>query len=305
MAEILVAVCTLNPNAEKFKRVITSIINQTYRNYRLVVIDNASTYFPGDLLKDVKCEVYLERNQGNSFARHAAISKWHGEELLIFVDDDNILDDTYFEKAIESRRLFPDWGAYGGQQYPSENLPSSKLTRAMFPYLGIRSLGTTVIERDATMTWNELEPIGAGMCLSKDVVKRFLDISLREQSGYFSLGRKGKGLLSGEDSFIARQASPLKLKYGYNPGLKLEHLISPKRLGILYLCRLMFAYGRSDVILDSALGIEPSYPYPRTMIQAFRNYFWQVSKSRAGFIIGMRQLGIYTESKVFSNVFLK
>jgi len=305
MARVLVAICTHNPEPAKFKKVLNSIAHQSLQDFRLIVVDNASARFPKELLVNLNHEYYFENRLGNAYARFTALSKWNGEELFIFVDDDNILDSNYFEVAIRSMHDHPDWGVFGGQQYPSRTLRTSKITKELLPYVGIRSLGFDVLETNATLHWNELEPIGAGMCLSGAIVKYFLNMQLDEEKKYYSLGRKGRSLLSGEDSYIARFAAKLSLKYGYNPELKLEHLIWQKRLKLWYLFRLLYAYGKSDVILDSALGIQPTYPYPRSFVQALQYYSWQLLKSRAGFIIGIRQWGIYSESKNIKNDVLK
>jgi glycosyltransferase involved in cell wall biosynthesis len=301
MAEILVAICTYNPDEKKFGEVLKSIKQQTFKKYRLIVIDNASSNFPTYLLDDIKHELYVELNRGSSFARFNALSKWHGEKLFIFVDDDNILDIDYFQKAIKNCRDYPNWGGFGGQQYPDQNLRMNKITLEVLPYLGIRSLGEMKLQQSASLNWNKLEPIGAGMCLSNIVVEYFLNLPDERLDKYFSLGRNGKKLLSGEDSFIVRQAANLGMQFGYDPHLRLKHSIKPERVKILYLCRLLFSYGKSDVILNDALGIEPDHPYPSTLLQTFLEYLWQLMKGKAGFIIGLRQIGIYCEIRKMKN----
>ena len=296
----LVAICTHNPELDKLDKVLSSIFSNVVPK-RVLIVDNASTNgIPFKLAKKFKTEYVLENRLGNSFARHKAIEFAKSNELLIFVDDDNYISDTYIETALRLSHMHPDWGAFGGKQLPIENLHVKRKFRSLLPYVGIRSLGNEKKDSMATPFWSELEPIGAGMCISPDLIDKLKSL-LENNFSYYSLGRKGAGLLSGEDSFIARTAHLYSLKWGYSPELQLTHDIKAKRLTTKYMIQLMHSYGLSDVSLDTAIGNFDHFPYPSSFWKALQSWFYTTVSHKSGWIIGFRHLGQYRALKSFQS----
>jgi hypothetical protein len=96
------------------------------------------------------------------------------------------------------------------------------------------------------------------------------------------LGRKGRqGLGSCEDSLMMRGAARLGLKAAYVPNLVLFHHLSPHRLKLGYLLRLMRAYGPSHVALERALNGAVETPKYYADPVEFRKMLWWVLKSEA------------------------
>jgi hypothetical protein len=114
---------------------------------------------------------------------------------------------------------------------------------------------------------------------------------------YFSLGRKGKRLLSGEDSYLARQAFFSNLDWGYSPKLNLLHDIDPKRLSIRYFARLFVGYGRTDVMLNLILNAKRDYALPIGTIGALESYFGSFILKKNGPLFPIFHLGQYFELK--------
>ena len=85
-----------------------SVLNQTYSEFEVILVDDGSTDESGD-----KCDYYAQRdervrvihkkNQGVSNARNTGVMKAEGEYLL-FVDSDDCID----ERMIESLVLFSE-----------------------------------------------------------------------------------------------------------------------------------------------------------------------------------------------------
>jgi len=296
--KICVVVCTHNPIIEKLSRVIKCIDeNRKTSDFRLVIIDNASNN-SGEIqnLCNGSTEYFYEGQKGNSHARYRALKMLRRDELLIFVDDDNYIAPNFVEQVTRISAMHPECGCFGGRSYPSPYLKRARWKIDLLPYLGIIDRGSEVKLGDATLNWNNLEPIGAGMCVRPEVVKVCLD-SIEKQDSYFELGRAGTSLLSGEDSFIARQTTKLNLQYGYFPDLKLIHDIKPERLRLVYLAKLLYGYGKSDVILNETLEAKPAYPYPKNTFECLMRYFYISKKGFAGLIIGFRQFGQFFASK--------
>lgn len=92
-------------NGPLLPRFFESIVNQTYQNWELVIVNDGSTdntlaVCEEYAARDARIKVYKQENQGQSAARNLALDKIHGD-LVAFVDgDDAIKPDTY-QKAIE------------------------------------------------------------------------------------------------------------------------------------------------------------------------------------------------------------
>lgn len=92
-------------NSEKtIERCLESVINQTYRDIEVIVVDDGSTdrtyeivYKYGVLDKRIK--IIQQKNQGVSAARNIGIENAYGE-YLSFVDSDDIVYPQYIEKML-------------------------------------------------------------------------------------------------------------------------------------------------------------------------------------------------------------
>lgn len=302
ISRVVVAICTHNPVKEKLEKVVLSIINNSVACRILIVDNDSDNLVPEIIAKEYKLEKITEPRLGNSYARFTAIQNVYENELLIFVDDDNYLSDQYVDYALRLTNEHSDWGAFGGKQIQSSELIVRKLFKPLLPYVGIRNPGPVKLESLATPHWAELEPIGAGMCLSPTLVS-YLKNSLAQSSHFFDLGRKGSALLSGEDSFIARSAFFIDLKWGYSPNLFLVHDINHNRVNLNYFCRLLFSYGISDVYLDKAIGNTNHYPYPDSFFNAFIRWFYTTIQHSGGWILGLRHFGQLIGSRRLSKEF--
>lgn len=94
-------------NAEKYlERCIYSILNQTYKNIELILIDDGSTDFSSKICdkwryKDNRVIVYHIKNRGPSNARNYGLKVATGR-FIAFVDADDFLNLDMYEKMIEN-----------------------------------------------------------------------------------------------------------------------------------------------------------------------------------------------------------
>lgn len=90
--KISVIVPTYN-NEKTIRKCIDSIINQSYKNLEIIVINDGSTDNTREILKEYKDKitVYEKSNEGVSSARNLGIEKCNTEYLL-FVDADDYLE---------------------------------------------------------------------------------------------------------------------------------------------------------------------------------------------------------------------
>ena len=84
---------------------ITSILNQTYTNFELILSDDGSTDGSGAIADkyaaaDARVKVIHKPNGGSSSARNAAI-KIAGGEYYSFIDSDDYVEPDFLEKLME------------------------------------------------------------------------------------------------------------------------------------------------------------------------------------------------------------
>ncbi|MTO48233.1 glycosyltransferase, partial [Turicibacter sanguinis] len=86
------------------KRCIDSILNQTYKNLEIILINDGSTDESGKICEeylklDNRIKVYHTNNKGVSVARNIGLMNISGK-YLTFVDSDDYLDPHMYEKMI-------------------------------------------------------------------------------------------------------------------------------------------------------------------------------------------------------------
>lgn len=89
-------------NTEKYLRhCIESVLNQTHKNYEIIVIDDGSTDGSGAILDDYKTDerfkIIRQENHGQSHARNVGIEEAQGDYIL-FLDSDDLLESWLLEK---------------------------------------------------------------------------------------------------------------------------------------------------------------------------------------------------------------
>ena len=88
-------------NVEKYiKKCINSILNQTYKNYEIIIINDGSTDKSKKILESYKnidnIKIINQTNKGLSVARNIGIKNASGDYLL-FVDSDDYIDNDLLE----------------------------------------------------------------------------------------------------------------------------------------------------------------------------------------------------------------
>ena len=181
-------------------------------------------------------------------------------DLLVFVDDDNVLDLwTTWRPPREYQRM-PFLGSWSGQCRPEFEQPPPEWTRRYWGNLVVREFDQDVGSRSSRLT--ETMPCGAGLCVRRAVAHQYLHL---HDSGKRSmlLDRVGNSLMSGGDNDLAACACDLGLGVGLIAALKLMHLIPPERLTVEYLTRLAEGIAHSSTVLDAERGVVASQ---RTML---------------------------------------
>jgi GT2 family glycosyltransferase len=234
-----VVICTHNPRVDYFEQCLEALSKQTLSkdSWELLVVDNASeSALPGgfDFSWHHDARVVREEKLGLTPARLRGIREAKGD-LLVFVDDDNVLDADFLDVAVRTAKEKTFLGSWSGQCRPGFEQPPPEWTRRYWGNLVIREFENDVWSNLPRLA--ETIPCGAGLCVRRSVAEHYLQL---HESGKrsFQFDRTGDSLLSGGDNDLAGCACDLGLGVGLISSLKLIHLISKERLTEDYLARL-------------------------------------------------------------------
>jgi glycosyltransferase involved in cell wall biosynthesis len=217
--------------------VLTALKEQTLpmSEWELLLIDNASQNPLQDLLDlswHPASRVVLEPEPGLTPARLRAIAEVQSD-VIIFVDDDNVLDTSYLSESMRIAQQFPCLGAWGGQLLPEFEIP---------PAAGLADLVEALAVREFQQArWSNYDsstcPYGAGLCVRTCVADRYAQIVATDLIRR-SLGRRASSLVGGEDLDLAMTAFQMGMGNGLFPQLKLLHLIPKHRVESDYLYKI-------------------------------------------------------------------
>lgn len=91
------------------KKCLSSILNQTYKNFELVIINDGSTDNTLKKIKEMNIKhrnvIVTTKNSGISAARNRGIDESSGE-YITFVDSDDVIEPDYLEYLLELAKKF-------------------------------------------------------------------------------------------------------------------------------------------------------------------------------------------------------
>lgn len=284
-----VIVCTHNPKEDYLDRVLQSLQAQTLllSEWELLIIDNASQQPVASERVDwhPHARVIREEQIGLTVARLRGFRE-ATQDLMVFVDDDNVLDPNYLNHVVQIFREHPGLGAIGGKSLPEFEIAPPGWMTEFYKILALRDFGEDVLTTAAAFgavkphDYPEFAPAGAGMALRRRAFASY-ESRVIHSSARLALGRTGKQLISGEDNDIILTLMNAGWDVGYFPQLQLTHLIPATRLQPEYLARLNQASSRSWVQVLSIHGIRlwrkiPRWTViPRKLRAFFRYRPWQ------------------------------
>lgn len=249
---LTVALCTHNPRPDFLQRTIEGLRSQTLlkSSWTFLIVDNNSTnpLCESMFAWDGNLQVCREDRLGLVHARLAAIDAAK-TDLIVFVDDDNVLDPDYLAECVSIGNQFPRMGAWGGQTRPDfiDGQPE-EWTRRWWGYLAISGIGCDFWSSDPVD--NRFIPFGAGLVVRRDVAERYAEM-VRQSPQRRQLDRVGTALGSCGDTDLALTAVDLGYGVGRFQKLQMIHIIPGGRLTESYLTRLVKGTTCSAIILNS------------------------------------------------------
>jgi len=290
MLDLSVIICAHNPRPHYLGRVLEALRSQTLpkSEWELLLIDNSSSTPLGaqwDISWHPNGRHCLESELGLSAARQRGIRESSGT-VLVFVDDDNVLDANYLSIALRIGREWPRLGTWGsGATIPEFERQPPETVKALLPFLALRDADAP---RWGNVPVSESTPWGAGLCVRREIAVAYCD--LNEQSGFKITDRKGKSLLSCGDVEISYVARCRGFGTGVFPELRLVHLIPKERLSTHYLLNIYQASHTSYLLLTYKWsGSVPSYPFrPRALLSVLKNWLTRRGLDRRRYFADLR-----------------
>lgn len=268
--EISVCICTHNARRDYFPRVLAALATQTldHERWELVIVDNKSQTPVSDWvdLSAIKhARIVSEPILGLTHARIRGIRTVAGE-IIVFVDDDNVLDENYLKNALRIMTEKPFLGAIGGKCKGEFAAPLPSWAKFYLPYLAVADHGVNPIYIHHVNTYMPWYPYGAGMVIRRSMAEAYVE-QVEASPGRKMLGRRGTSLTSAEDIDMILVIMDSGLAIGYFPDLSLTHIIPRQRLRFSYMRRLIYHsnYSLYQLMLARKIPFRPR-PWPMTYI---------------------------------------
>ena len=257
-------VCTHNPRPDHLGPTLEALRAQTLPldEWEFLLVDNASDR-PLDGRIDLSWHpggrIVREDRLGLTFARLRSFEESQAP-VLVYIDDDNLLDPTYLARVLDDFEADPQLGAVGGRSIPQYETPPPPWFDGLGIDLACRDLGDEPIlaswSDGAARTYPAAAPVGAGMGLRREAYAAYVDGAAHDPRRT-ALGRSGTSLASGEDNDIILSVLAAGWRVGYDPALRLTHLIPSGRLTPAYLGRIAEGSSKTWVLVLGLHGIRP------------------------------------------------
>ena len=238
--------------------------------WEVVVVNNASS----DETAQVAAKLWQELGSptalrvvdepipGLSRARERGIASAQ-YPTLVFVDDDNWLDEHYVRNASETLRAYPEVAVIGASIRARFEVPPPPWFPQVQHFFAIGAQGP----HEGDITEQKPHVAGAGMVVRKSALE---DLK-RQKFKPLLVGRQGAAASSGEDYEICYALALAGWRIWYDSRLKLTHFIPAQRLSNAYLWRLADGIRRAGPVLacyEIALC--------GTKVRALQFYFYRV-----------------------------
>ncbi|MCE2594211.1 glycosyltransferase [Motilimonas cestriensis] len=279
-ASVTLAFCTYN-RAWRLPKLLASIRAQTCSvPFDILAINNNSQDNTLEVLSELQnlpgaeLKVVTETQQGISFARNRAIKECLDQEVMIFMDDDELPLAGYIEQAWQSLRS-GDYHIVGGIVTLQLDCPRPKwLTDNYLPFLAALDYGNQPFEitSSAHSMWT------GNIAYRMEIFRRYPDLRFDDR-----YNRIGSDIGGGEDMQLFKQCLALPdVKIFYEPRMQVQHHIEAWRVRRPYFLKLHYRCGYKQAKFNpidyqgrTLLGI-PGFLFIQVLKQSWHSLILQL-----------------------------
>jgi glycosyltransferase involved in cell wall biosynthesis len=167
------------------QKTIDTVLNQTFDEFEIVVIDDGSTDKSLDIVRNIECDklrVYSQKNRGVSVARNNGAKKANYDYLL-FLDADDGLMPAYLFGISKLITEYPQAGIYSTNYYNYKSRFDALIERPV-PFLPEKGIVDNYFE----------------LILEKGAI--LASVSVITRNAFNKAGGYPEGMVNGEDTFF-------------------------------------------------------------------------------------------------------
>lgn len=223
-------------------------------SWEVILMDNGSTDNTMEYGKKIWSQIgkgiplkgIIEFKRGLIYSRITGI-KNALYEYMVFVDDDNVLDENYLQNAYNIMSDNHRIGVIGGKNIAmcDADCPDWFAKVEHYFAVGEQGIGTECISSKKGFVW------GAGMVVRKSAINKLIDAGWSFSERYFNDKLMGYG----DDYELCLFIRLAGYEIYYSDKLQLYHIILHHKVNIKYIQKISFYHGYASIICDSLLYI--------------------------------------------------
>lgn len=154
-------------NKEKhIRRAIDSVLNQNYKDFELIIINDGSSDASGKIVEqyqDLRIKYFNQKNQGVSAARNTGINK-SSSDFIAFLDADDEWKNDFLEKILELMKKYPENLVFSTSCYDVTKKENLKISTKEVSDGKLINIFKTIVQGKTLIT-------SSSVCIHKNVFK--------------------------------------------------------------------------------------------------------------------------------------
>jgi len=293
---ISVVLPTRNPHRGRLAEVLAALGQQTLPTpqWEVCLIDNGSSppLTPGDFAVSFSLRIVPEPHAGLLWARRRGIEETRGD-YLVFIDDDTIPDAGFLAAAVAFMDGHPRAATAGGRIDPRFEAAPPPWIDSVAWLLALRNNGPETLEWSVASgtPFPHWTPIGAGLLARRTaLVPGYLRHMDENAAAIERLSWGGQGAGGTEDKDLVLHTLRAGWSTGYEPAMRLVHIIPASRLEASYFEALLPRVQRLWAQTQYAHGFASRPPiHPATLpLRAAKAWLvlraWRSRENRFGWL---------------------
>ncbi len=223
-------------------------------NFEIIIIDNNSSDNTREMANkfiknhsDFNISNFIEKNQGASFARNRGIEE-STADILLFIDDDEVVGQNFIKNWLNFFEQFPNAvGGGGAIEVKFEDSKPEWISHFLMPLLGEHQVSNS-IEKYSRSKF----PFAGNMAWRKEVFEKYGKLET-------NLGRKGDGLLAGEEKEFYKRVRSHTDQIYHVPAAKVFHRVDKDRLSKDFIKKQALGLGQTIAMQLEHSGWKPKF----------------------------------------------